>query len=211
MRHWRTLAMVWCMVASMCLLSCGNRPAQRVNTPWQDDFERDVLGDDYDHRGGTYRLLPSPLDGRALSTLGDHNLPLWSTRALPRNVRVEFDALADSNAVDIKLEVFGDGVRHESGYIVVLGGWSNSISIIARRDEHQRGRAERKQPLTSKQRHHVVVERTDGATLVVRVDGVEWMKYQDTDPLFGAGHDRFAFSSWESDVWFDNVVVTPLP
>ena len=39
-------------------------------------------------------------------------------------------------AVDIKCELFADGRRHASGYVVILSGWNNSKSIIARRDEH---------------------------------------------------------------------------
>ena len=35
-----------------------------------------------------------------------------------------------------KCEIFGDGSDHASGYILVHGGWNNSISVIARLDEH---------------------------------------------------------------------------
>ena len=36
------------------------------------------------------------------------------------------------------------------------------------------------------------------------------MKMVDPDPLYGAGHDHFAFNNWASDLWFDNLVITPL-
>ena len=34
-------------------------------------------------------------------------------------------------------EFCGDGVRHESGYINILGGWGNTLAIIAKEDEHE--------------------------------------------------------------------------
>jgi len=29
-------------------------------------------------------------------------------------------------------------------------------------------------------------------------------------PLEGAGHEYFALNNWETDTWFDNLVITPL-
>jgi len=32
----------------------------------------------------------------------------------------------------------------------------------------------------------------------------------DSEPLEGRGHDHFGFNNWQSDLWFDNLKVTPL-
>jgi hypothetical protein len=32
----------------------------------------------------------------------------------------------------------------------------------------------------------------------------------DREPLSGRGHDHFAFNNWDSDLWFDNLRITPL-
>jgi hypothetical protein len=32
----------------------------------------------------------------------------------------------------------------------------------------------------------------------------------DPHPLRGRGHDRFAFSTWDVDVFYDNLKITPL-
>ena len=99
-------------VASGCLPKDGDVPA---GVAFSDDFARSELGDKYVKRGGTWRIV----DGK-LATLGEHNQPLWLDVPLARNVRVEFTTVSRSSAVDTKIEIFGDGVRHESGYIVIL-------------------------------------------------------------------------------------------
>jgi hypothetical protein len=33
---------------------------------------------------------------------------------------------------------------------------------------------------------------------------------KDSDPLWGRGHDHFAFNNWNSELWFDNLKITPL-
>jgi hypothetical protein len=174
--------------------------------PFVDDFSDAALGRRYFMQGGSWRVV----DG-ALTTLGDRNLPLWLDVPLPRDVRIEFTVTSSSPAVDAKVEVFGDGVRHESGYVVVLGGWSNTLSGIARRDEHERGRVMHKTRFEQGRRYRVVVERRDGRSLVFSVDDAVVARYDDADPLSGPGHDRFAFSGWESEVAFDDLRITPLP
>ena len=32
----------------------------------------------------------------------------------------------------------------------------------------------------------------------------------DEHPLEGMGHEYFGFNNWETDTWFDNLVITPL-
>ena len=33
---------------------------------------------------------------------------------------------------------------------------------------------------------------------------------EDTRTFAGPGHEYFAFNDWETDVWFDDLVITPL-
>ena len=51
-------------------------------------------------------------------------------------------ASSESPDGDIKFEVFGDGAKHESGYIAIFGGWQNRLNIIARLE----GRREKTRP-----------------------------------------------------------------
>lgn len=181
-------------------------PTSEAPVHFSDTFERADLGPRYRMRGGSWRVE----DG-ALRTLGDHNQPLWLDVPLARNARVEFTATSRSPSVDMKVELYGDGMRHESGYVVILGGWKNTITAIARRDEHQRGRAEIRRSWEANRQYRWKLQRIDGKTLELFIDGERVLAYEDFAPLHGPGNDRLAFTSWESDVTYDDLVITPLP
>lgn len=186
-------------------LACTRTGNDAAPAPFADDFNRDALGPHY-RAAGSWRIV----DG-ALSSVGDHNQPLWLDVALAKNVRVEFTAWSRSPAVDTKIEIFGDGLRHESGYIVILGGWQNTISTIARLDEHERTRVELRKKWQVDRRYRWTVQRTDGKTLELFIDGERVLAYDDGAPLGGASNNRLAFTSWESEVFYDDLVITPLP
>lgn len=193
-------------------------PERQGRLVYSDDFERAEIGADW-HQGapdpgwkaGTWRIEGGRLRGDNI-----HNAALWLQRPMPEKVRVEFDARAESDTGDVKCEIFGDGRTHQSGYILIMGGWSNSVITIARQDEHAE---ERKQDnrcrRTPDQRSVCVepgvdyrwaIERTDG---VVRwyVDGQLLLTYDDADPVRGR---HFAFNNWEAPVTFDNLAIYDL-
>ncbi|MGQ0507030.1 MAG: hypothetical protein ACT4TC_17115, partial [Myxococcaceae bacterium] len=99
---------------------------------YTDDFARvETVKEHYWSSGGLWRVVA----GTLLSP-GVKNNPLWLKAKLPRDAAVEFDVRSESPEGDIKVELFGDGSDHASGYVFIHGGWNNSISIIARLDEH---------------------------------------------------------------------------
>jgi hypothetical protein len=114
-------------------------------------------------------------------------------------------AASGSRPGDVKLALFGNGRDHASDYVFVLGGWGNSDSVIARLDEHG---SDRKVEIG--RNYRMRVER-GGSRLRWLVDGQEFLGLDDPRPLEGAGHDRFGFSSWDADVFFDDLRVEPLP
>jgi hypothetical protein len=124
---------------------------------------------------------------------------------------VEFTAWSNSDAVDTKIEIFTDGVRHESGYVIILGGWKNTLTGIARADEHEKNRVMVKRAWEKGKRYRWLVQRTDGHTVELFIDGEKIAAYDDQDPLVGARNDKLGFTSWESEVYYDDLVITPLP
>jgi len=109
----------------------GAAPAS-VTLPYSTDFsDFDVVERDFFSTGGLWRTM-----GGELFSPGVKNNPLWLKAKLPQNVAVEFDAKSMSPEGDVKVEIFGDGTDHASGYVFIQGGWNNSLSIIARLDEH---------------------------------------------------------------------------
>ncbi|HET9956424.1 MAG TPA: hypothetical protein VFQ61_18070 [Polyangiaceae bacterium] len=160
---------------------------------------------------------------------GAHNQPLWLNRRLPRNARIEFDAVTQSDEGDLKVEAWGDGrsasttvsYSNATSYLFIFGGWKNTLHVLARRDEHGPDRAElevdsssedpRQAAVEAGRLYHWVIERADGKTVLFSIDGLELLSLVDDQPLSGQGHEYFAFNNWETPVCFDNLKLQPLP
>ena len=191
--------------------------------PFRDDYsDPSTVAKNYWSSGGLWRV---DTGSGTLMSPGVKNNPLWLRASLPNDVAVEFDAATMSPEGDIKAEIFGDGSDHASGYVLIHGGWNNQISIIARLDEHgdELSRVDRSQWRADTRvrkelrgaraevgrRYHWRIERR-GNTIRWFIDGQPFMDFEDPMPLTGKGHDRFAFSSWESQLYFDNLTITAL-
>jgi hypothetical protein len=202
--------------------------------PYADDFSSPTTVEEhFFSTGGLWRVQ----NGELMSP-GVRNNPLWLKASLPQDVAVEFDVRSMSPEGDIKAEIFGDGTDHASGYVLIHGGWNNSLSIIARLDEHgasvqslqaeaqRRGSLDLVQsgvmtprtrmrveanpyPVQVGRSYHWRIERR-GAQILWSIDGQRFMDFTDPFPLVGKGHDRFGFSSWESQLYFDNLHIVPL-
>lgn len=207
----------------------GQMPATQ-QLPFRDDFENPAtVQEKYWSSGGLWRVEK----GQLLSP-GVKNNPLWLKADLPNDVAVEFDVRSQSPEGDIKVEIFGDGSDHASGYILIHGGWNNSISIIARLDEHGAAnntlmgsggqalvdqgayRADTRVRVEAApfkvdvgRTYHWRIERR-GKVISWFIDNQPFMRFEDPIPLTGKGHNRFGFSSWEAQLFFDNLTVTAL-
>jgi hypothetical protein len=176
---------------------------------FQDRFDRTEVGPSWWSAGGPWMLRGGELWGA-----GTRNDPLWLRMRLPRDVAIEFSARSEtasgSRPGDIKVEVFGNGRDHASGYVLVFGGWGNTLSAIARLDEHGSDRVERRDRKVEIGRTYRMRVERRGARLRWLVDGEEFLVLDDARPLEGPGHDRFGFSSWDADVFFGELRVEPL-
>jgi hypothetical protein len=193
-------------------------PEASVSLPFHDTFDSDAtIAAHYFTTGGLWRVRDA-----ALLSPGVKNNPLWLKAKLPRNVRVEFDATALSNDGDIRVEIFGNGVDHNSGYELIQGGWRNSIATIVRHEEtgptmgqlevqaradghgddliaagydrHTSVKVERPYQVHQGQTYHWVIERRD-KVLRWSIDGQPLLELNDPVPLEGKWNDRFGLSS----------------
>ena len=200
------VALLWALAA------CTPQGDPGIGAGFFDDFERSQLGQNYEKTGGNWRI-----ENGQLRVQGARNHPLWLLRTLPSEVRIEFDARSESPEGDIKVEVFGDGTSHAeveryeaTSYVIIFGGWNNSRNVLARMDEHGDDRVlGRPLEVEPGRTYHFVIERV-GGTLSVWVDGRLLVEMDDPQPLRGRGHDHFGFNNWQSQLWFDNLKITPL-
>ncbi len=195
----------------------------RLGARFYDTFDRVDAGPDWNITGPGWALN----EGR-LCVSGAHNHPAWLRRPLPVNARIEFEATSSSSDGDLKVEAWGDGAsaastaayRNATSYIVIFGGWKNTVHVLARLDEHAADRTElridpgetdpRAQPVLPDRVYRFKIERSDGQTVRYFVDDTEILSLKDAKPLTGEGHDHFGFNDWQVPACFDNLTITPL-
>jgi hypothetical protein len=184
-----------------------------ITEPFTDNFDRIDLGATWNNTGADYRIA----NGR-LNVRNAYNHPAWLRKKLPADVVIEVDVMSKSAAGDLKLELFGDGqsaaadkgAYDSTGYVMIFGGWHNSLSVICRNNEHDQGRkAERKdRPVQVGKTYHWTIVRR-GGLLDWKVDGQPFLSWTDPEPLAGPGHEYLAINDWEADVYFDNLSIRP--
>ena len=215
-RHGTVFLAVLTALTVLATSACKVADPPPITEAWTDDFERSTLGKNYYKTGGGYDIE----DG-ALITRGSYNHPLWLRKKLPRDAIFEFDCWSNTPDGDIKVEIFGDGMSYDpdrgsytaTGYVLIMGGWNNSRSIIARGDEHAPNLPVRVAPKVEPGRkYHWKIQRK-GNRIDWWVDDMTtpFLGFDDPQPHEGAGHQYFGFNNWQSDSRFDNLSITPLP
>jgi hypothetical protein len=107
-----------------------DEPDVTTRVPYQQDFsDPGVVERDFFSVGGYWRVVGGQLLGPQVK-----NNPLWLQARLPEDVAVEFDVRSEFPEGDIRVELFGDGTDPGSGYVLIHGGWNNTMSVLARRD-----------------------------------------------------------------------------
>jgi len=208
---WRVFSFVaiCLLVLSTTLVGCKGKKKRYVGTEgltggllvFSDDFERNDIGNNWQARSGRWRIE----NGR-LVCKGDKNEGIWLNFKLPQRVRLEFDAMALEDEGDIKFEIFATEQRHQTGYILIFGGWHNSVTVIARLNEHGEDRMESSLRVEKNKTYHMAVVRTDGS-LRWFIDGKLALSYDDETPIRG---EFFGFNDWNSLVSFDNLKIFQL-
>lgn len=200
LRPWTPL---WAGLVTASVTACSvppNRVQNLAEVPFTDDFERESLGELWRPTGGHWTV-----DAGTAFSSGAQNQPLFLEVALPPDLVVEVDVTSDHRDVDAKIELMTDGRKHQSGYIFILGGWKNTISAIARLDEHGRDRKERRPTDVVGQRTYRWRIEKKGGDIRWLMDGKPYLSYSDPKPLDGPGHDRLAFSNWLTRVHYDTL------
>lgn len=215
-RSWHRIWPVLATVAACAQTGCTEVPrtystmAADAEVIFSEGFEGSTLSAEWN------ATFPEgvTVENGVLTLAGLQNRPVWLRRALPDAVRIEFDAWASTEEGDIKVELAGDGVSVAesvnyvaTGYVIIFGGWDNTLNAICRRREHGRERQTVTEPKVEPgRRYHFAITRAAGE-LRWELDGHEVLVFDDVDPLRGPGQDHFAFSGWDAQTHFDNLVI----
>ncbi len=198
-------ARIWGLALTLGLASIGCKSeAESTPTrmPFTDNFDRAELGPDWFPSGGHWTI-----SNGTVYTTGANNAPLFLKAKLPNDLVMEVDIKSETKAVDAKIELMTDGRTHQSGYIFILGGWDNKLSVIARLDEHGEDRkAMQPTRAVGGKSYRWRIEKK-GGSIKWFIDGKLYMTYEDKEPLQGAGHDRVAFSNWQNELRYDNLKI----
>ena len=202
-----------------------SRQSNRLPTSIKDhSMLRTMMSESFDHlkalerfhiaqpdlgfEAGTQEQPAWRIKDKRLVAQNAHNATLWLKQPLPLgDFRISFKARALTKEGDVKCEVAGDGRHHQSGYILINGGWKNTVRAIARQDEHGEDRREDRR--CGKKRDCVplnqdvtwVIERR-GRVLTWFLDGRLALRYVDQNPLTGR---YFGFGNWSAGVAFDDL------
>ncbi len=189
-----------------------------ITDTWKDEFDRAAPGDDWSDTAdkGVYEI-----SGGVLNAKGAFNHPLWLRRKIPRDAIIEVDCWSNTPDGDIKVEAWGDGKSHahdkgqytSTGYVFIFGGWHNSKDEIAKGNEHdEANQASRMTPLVELGRHYHWKIVRKGGRFEWFIDDMTtpFLAFDDKTPLEGPGHEYFAINNWQSDLWFDNLTITPI-
>ncbi len=214
MRTYLPLAMVLLLSSALALgLALPGCTIERTpeGKPFSDDFSSSSIGPAWRSTGGKYRVTNGEL-------VIDHayNHPLWLTSPLPQDGIVEFDVSSSDPAGDIKIELWGDGKSFATttsytatSYVFIFGGWHNTISAIARMNEHGQDRKTRSdRKVEPGRKYHFRIERR-GQHIDWQIDGEPFLTFDDKNPLSGTEHAYLGVNDWEVELHFDNFVVKP--
>lgn len=201
-RRVRFLSLVALSLVCASAAGCKKAGPKLKTVPFSDDFDRAQIGPDWTWKGGHWTI-----DDGAAYTTGANNQPCFLNVKLPDDVVVEVDITSETPTVDSKIELMTDGLTHQSGYIFILGGWSNKLSVIARLDEHGDDRKVKGPTgVRGKQTYRWRIEKK-GGDIKWFLDGELYMTYTDPAPLHGGGHDRLALSNWQNRIRYDNLKI----
>ena len=176
---------------------------------FEDDFNRAEIGENYEIQGGDWQISNGKL---RCKTAKNRNLVLKSVD-LPQNAVIELTMKSNSDAVDVKFNLWGDGKIHDhgDGYSFILGGWNNRISVISKLHEHEKKRAEKRNAGLEKGKEYKVKIERSSNKIKWFVNGELFLEYNDETPLkVDDGYSKLSFANWKSDVEFDDLKIYSL-
>ena len=116
-----------------------------------------------------------------------------------------------ANAVcDLSAFLNSDTNGYESGYLLQFGAAENTENRLRRAGEIIDATVNTK-PLVTPGKMHTVIAENDGGKIRLTVDGAEVLKFTDSDPLKGPGHEAVGFYTWSDTLKIQKITVWTKP
>ncbi len=181
----------------------------KPNLIFEDNFENsNDFKKNWIVQGGDWHIQ----NGKLVSTVAHNKNLVLKTVALPKNLMIKFDVLSKSNAVDVKINMLGDGKihGHGDGYSFILGGWHNQISVISKLNEHEKTRIESRKKWKKNTLYHMTIIKIN-QKFYWFVNNKIFLARFDKNPLKPEnGYKFFSFGNWETNEEFDNLKIYKL-
>ena len=200
---------IFSLILLLSFVALGCSSEKKAVLVFEDNFDRAGIGGNYEIQGGDWRISDGKL---RCKTAKNRNLVLKSLD-LPQNAVIELTMKSNSDAVDVKFNLWGDGKIHDhgDGYSFILGGWNNRISVISKLDEHEKKRAEKRNAGLEKGKEYKIKVERSSNKIKWFVNGKLFLEYNDEAPLKAAeGYSKLSFANWKSDVEFDDLKIYSL-
>ncbi|MGZ6124193.1 MAG: hypothetical protein ACXWLR_04485, partial [Myxococcales bacterium] len=164
------------------------------------DIKWEMYGDGRNHSTGYLFLFGAWRNRESrICKLDEHALTQDETRAqlaaTARPFPRQLDLLEKIQAPFTRWSARRDLDRLEKGEY-----WQRDTPFVVKRLDLQ---------VTRGRTYHMVVTK-QGGRIRWEMDGQLALEMTDPAPLSGSGHDRFGFSSWSNDTYFDNLSITAL-
>jgi len=176
---------------------------------FEDNFDQNNnFNKQWNIQGGDWHLK----NGKLVSTFAYNKNLVLKDIVLPENLMISFDVLSKSNAVDVKVNVLGDGKihGHGDGYSFILGGWHNQISVISKLNEHEKTRIESRKKWQKNKLYHMNIIKI-GEKFYWFVNHKIFLARFDEIPLRPKdGYKFFSFGNWKTNEEFDNLKIYKL-
>ena len=140
---------------------------------------------------------------------GGDTVLMLKAPALPRSVKVEFDAVLEGDFIsDISVILNGDEKAYANAYLLQFGGMANNYTGLKRLAANV-AETNSEARITPGQKHHLVAQNKAGE-ISLTIDDKEAFSHTDAEPLEGEDHGMVGIFTWSGKLTISKLVVYKL-
>jgi hypothetical protein len=159
--------------------------------------------------GAVAELAAGSLVLKSKAPSGGDTPVMLKAPALPRSVKVEFDAVLEGDIIsDMSVILNGDEKAYANGYLLQFGGMANNYTGLKRAGAKV-AETDSDARITPGQKHHLVAQNKAGE-ITLTIDDKEAFSHTDPEPLEGEDHGMIGLYTWAGKLTISKLVVYKL-